>query len=120
MYSSSIHRALDNLSSNDQSPYTKHTDLFQLKRAKPTITLRPIASFSAYHDFMRNLVMRMEPRYFAAYEDSVFRHYVQFGLPGVDLPTFEHILSQWDKKSKKCVFTDRNDGEEIACSFNLE
>ncbi|ONK62993.1 uncharacterized protein A4U43_C07F10280 [Asparagus officinalis] len=90
------------------------------KRAKPTITLRPTASFSAYHDFMRNLVMRMGPRYFAAYEDSVFRHYVQFGPPGVDLSTFEHILSQWDKKSKKFVFTDRNDGEEIACSFNLE
>ncbi|ONK78667.1 uncharacterized protein A4U43_C02F21190 [Asparagus officinalis] len=62
----------------------------------------------------------MGPRHFAAYEDSVFRHYVQFGPPGVDLPTFEHILSQWDKKSKKFVFTDRNDGEEIPCSFNLE
>ncbi|ONK66395.1 uncharacterized protein A4U43_C06F7400 [Asparagus officinalis] len=69
---------------------------------------------------MRNLVMHMRPRHFAAYEDSVFRHYVQFGPPGVDLPTFEHILSQWDKKSKKFVFTDRNYGEEIACSFNLE
>ncbi|ONK62310.1 uncharacterized protein A4U43_C07F2580 [Asparagus officinalis] len=62
----------------------------------------------------------MGPRHFTVYEDSVFRHYVQFGPPGVDLPTFEHILSQWDKKSKKFVFTDRNDGEEIACSFNLE
>ncbi|ONK64067.1 uncharacterized protein A4U43_C07F21750 [Asparagus officinalis] len=62
----------------------------------------------------------MGPRHFAAYEDSVFRHYVQFGPPGVDLPTFEHILSQWDKKSKKIVLTDRNDREEIACSFNLE
>ncbi|ONK63329.1 uncharacterized protein A4U43_C07F13880 [Asparagus officinalis] len=62
----------------------------------------------------------MEPRHFAAYEDSVFRHYVHFGPPGVDLPTFKHILSQWDKKSKKFVFTDRNDGEEIVCSFNLE
>ncbi|ONK61896.1 uncharacterized protein A4U43_C08F34690 [Asparagus officinalis] len=90
------------------------------KRAKPAIMLRPTASFGAYHDFMRNLVTRMGPRYFAAYEDSVFRHYVQFGPPGVDLPTFEHILSQWDKKSKQFVFTDRNDGEEIACSFNLE
>ncbi|ONK65684.1 uncharacterized protein A4U43_C07F39630 [Asparagus officinalis] len=93
---------------------------FIKKRAKPAITLRPTASFGAYHDFMRNLVTHMGPRHFAAYEDSVFRHYVQFGPPGVDLPTFEHILSQWDKKSKKFVFTDRNDGEEIACSFNLE
>ncbi|ONK70185.1 uncharacterized protein A4U43_C05F31140 [Asparagus officinalis] len=91
-----------------------------LKRAKPAITLRPTASFDAYHDFMQNLVTRMGPRHFAAYEDSVFRHYVQFGPPGIDLPTFEHILSQWDKKSKKFVFTDRNDGEEIPCSFNLE
>ncbi|ONK79799.1 uncharacterized protein A4U43_C01F10190 [Asparagus officinalis] len=91
-----------------------------VKRAKPAITLRPTASFGAYHDFMQNLVTRMGPRHFAAYEDSVFRHYVQFGPPGVDLPTFEHILSQWDKKSKKFVFTDRNDGEEIPCSFNLE
>ncbi|ONK58199.1 uncharacterized protein A4U43_C09F9440 [Asparagus officinalis] len=62
----------------------------------------------------------MEPRHFAAYEDSVFRYYVHFSPPGVDLPTFKHILSQWDKKRKKFVFTDRNDGEEIACSFNLE
>ncbi|ONK66137.1 uncharacterized protein A4U43_C06F4520 [Asparagus officinalis] len=62
----------------------------------------------------------MGSRHFTAYEDSVFRHYVQFGPPGVDLPTFNHILSQWDKKSKKFVFTGRNDGEEIACSFNLE
>ncbi|ONK72423.1 uncharacterized protein A4U43_C04F19280 [Asparagus officinalis] len=90
------------------------------KRAKPTIMLRPTASFSTYHDFMQSLVQHMELRYFAAYEDSVFRHYVYFGPPGVDLPTFEHILSQWDKKRKKFVFTDRNDGEEIACSCNLE
>ncbi|ONK81476.1 uncharacterized protein A4U43_C01F29540 [Asparagus officinalis] len=69
---------------------------------------------------MRNLVMRMGQRHFAAYEDSVFRYYIQFGPPGVDLSTFEHILSQWDKKNKKFVFTNRNDGEEIACSFNLE
>ncbi|ONK64323.1 uncharacterized protein A4U43_C07F24490 [Asparagus officinalis] len=62
----------------------------------------------------------MEPRHFAAYEDSVFRHYIHFGPHGVDLPTFEHILSQWDKKRKKFIFTDRNDGEEIACSFNHE
>ncbi|ONK65110.1 uncharacterized protein A4U43_C07F33780 [Asparagus officinalis] len=96
------------------------SDYAQRKRAKPAITLRPTASFGAYHDFMQNLVTRMGPRHFAAYEDSVFRHYVQFGPPGVDLPTFEHILSQWDKKSKKFVFTDRNDGEEIPCSFNLE
>ncbi|ONK72357.1 uncharacterized protein A4U43_C04F18580 [Asparagus officinalis] len=96
------------------------SDDAQRKRAKPAITLRPTASFGAYYDFMRNLVMRMGPRHFAAYEDSVFRHCVQFGPPGVDLPTFEHILSQWDKKSKKFVFTDRNDGEEIACSFNLD
>ncbi|ONK75995.1 uncharacterized protein A4U43_C03F22740 [Asparagus officinalis] len=82
--------------------------------------LRPTASFSAYHEFMRNLEQRMEPRHFAAYEDSVFRHYVHFGPSGVDLPTFEHILSQWDEKRKKFVFTDRNGGEEIACSFNLE
>ncbi|ONK58501.1 uncharacterized protein A4U43_C09F13700 [Asparagus officinalis] len=62
----------------------------------------------------------MEPRHFAAYEDSVFRHYVHFGPLGVDLPTFERILSLWDKKRKKFVFTDRNDGEEIACLFDLE
>ncbi|XP_020275874.1 uncharacterized protein LOC109850304 [Asparagus officinalis] len=98
----------------------KHVAAPKRKRAKPAITLRPTASFGAYHDFMQNLVTRMGPRHFAAYEDSVFRHYVQFGPPGVDLPTFEHILSQWDKKSKKFVFTDRNDGEEIPCSFNLE
>ncbi|ONK67841.1 uncharacterized protein A4U43_C05F4340 [Asparagus officinalis] len=82
--------------------------------------LRHTSSFSAYHDFIRSLVQHMEPRHFAAYEDSVFRHYVHFGPPGVDLSTFEHILSQWDKKRKKFVFTDRNDGEEIACSFDLE
>ncbi|ONK66992.1 uncharacterized protein A4U43_C06F14340 [Asparagus officinalis] len=62
----------------------------------------------------------MEPRHFVAYEYSIFRHYVHFGPHGVDLSTFEHILSQWDKKSKKFVFTDRNDGEKIVCSFNLE
>ncbi|ONK64612.1 uncharacterized protein A4U43_C07F27950 [Asparagus officinalis] len=62
----------------------------------------------------------MEQRHFAAYEDSVFRQYVHFGIPGVDLPTFEHILSQWDKKKKKFIFTDRNVGDEIACLFNLE
>ncbi|ONK56524.1 uncharacterized protein A4U43_C10F9690 [Asparagus officinalis] len=62
----------------------------------------------------------MEPRHFAAYEDSVFRHYVHFSTPGVDLPTFEYILSQWDEKRKKFVFTNRNAGEEIACSFNFE
>ncbi|ONK64803.1 uncharacterized protein A4U43_C07F30110 [Asparagus officinalis] len=45
----------------------------------------------------------MEPRHFAAYENSVFRHYVHFGPPGVDLLTFEHILSQWDKRRKKFV-----------------
>ncbi|ONK55463.1 uncharacterized protein A4U43_UnF2870 [Asparagus officinalis] len=83
------------------------------KRAKPTITLRPTASFSAYHDFMRNLVMHMEPMHFAAYEDNVFRHYVQFGPPSVDLPTFEYILSQWDEKRKKFIFIDRNAGEEM-------
>ncbi|ONK56148.1 uncharacterized protein A4U43_C10F4640 [Asparagus officinalis] len=82
--------------------------------------LRPTASFSAYHDFIRSLVQHMKPRHFAAYRDGVFRYYVHFGPPGVDLPTFEHILRQWDKKRKKFVFTDRNDGEEIACSFNLE
>ncbi|ONK63260.1 uncharacterized protein A4U43_C07F13120 [Asparagus officinalis] len=70
------------------------SDDAQRKRVKPAITLRPTASFGVYHDLMRNLVMRMGPRYFAAYEDSVFRDYVQFGPPGVDLPTFEHILSQ--------------------------
>ncbi|ONK81225.1 uncharacterized protein A4U43_C01F26730 [Asparagus officinalis] len=62
----------------------------------------------------------MEPRHFAAYEDRLFRHYVHFGPHGVDLPTFEHIMSQWDEKRKKFIFTDRNAGEEIACSFNLE
>ncbi|ONK76223.1 uncharacterized protein A4U43_C03F25290 [Asparagus officinalis] len=62
----------------------------------------------------------MELRHFVAYKDSVFRYNVHFGPPGVDLPTFEHILSQWDEKRKKFLFTNRNAREDIACSFNLE
>ncbi|ONK64586.1 uncharacterized protein A4U43_C07F27640 [Asparagus officinalis] len=62
----------------------------------------------------------MEPWHFTTYADSVFRHYVYIGLPGVDLPTFDHILSQWDEKRKKFVFTDRNAGKRSPAHSTLK
>ncbi|ONK55999.1 uncharacterized protein A4U43_C10F3100 [Asparagus officinalis] len=62
----------------------------------------------------------MGQRHLEAYEDSVFRLYIHFSHHGLDLPTFEYMLRQWDEKKIKFTFTDTKTGEDIESSFNLD
>ncbi|ONK56737.1 uncharacterized protein A4U43_C10F12230 [Asparagus officinalis] len=50
----------------------------------------------------------------------VYSDIVHFHPPGLDLPTFEYILRQWDKKKMKFIFTNTKVRKETECSFNLK